>query len=397
MRHPWYVRLLLVDPDRVMTHVARMHAAGVVDTSPNAWQLSLGALRMWHRVVWRSETVGTSSAPVRPSWRARVLQNRAVRLPFLLAAGAVIPYDFTGLRSTPSRLIDHLLGAHHDGNQFVFDLELLAGHGVLDELSERVAAIVDGSDPRAAWLRDLTVFAGYHEALATAVAAARAAGPQMTSAEGLDPDLTLRGLVAWCARQPETPEATLAAWRDARFRLDGRPMVVPPTTSALLAASRAELASYFHDGHPVAPEALADAEYHGTSLGLPRWLERLTWKTFIKVFASDDRGVRGWNVRVDQRAPWTPRLRDGVPVTFGHFAAVREGSTTMLDYGAGGNRRGDVTSALRDPLVALEPGCADRLLGVSLVDVAGVRLPTPSYFLLERGGPLRHVATPARR
>jgi hypothetical protein len=225
----------------------------------------------------------------------------------------------------------------------------------------------------------------------------QAGGPRMTSAEAIDPDLTLRGLIAWCARQPETPEATVAAWRDGQFKLDARPIAAPPTTSALLAASGAELASYFHDGHPVAPEALAGAEYHGTSLGLPRWLERLTWKTFIKAFAHDDRGgVRGWNVRVDQRAPWTPRLRDGVPVTFGHFAAVRAGSTTMLDYGAGGNRRGDVTSVLRDPLVALEPGSADRLLGVSLVDVAGVRLPTPSYFLLERGGPLRHVATPAR-
>jgi len=395
MTYPWYERLLLADPDRVMTHVARMHAAGVVDASPNAWQMSLGVLRMWHRVVWRSETVGTSSAPLRSSWRARLLHNRAARLPALLAAGAVIPFDFTGLRSTPARLIDHLIGAHHDGNQFVFDLELLAGHGAHDELAERVTAIVDGTDPRAAWLRDLVVFVGYHESLAAAVATARSAGPHMTARDAIDPDMTLRGLVAWCARQPATPAATLAAWRDGRFWLDARPVPTPPTRDALLAASRGELAARFAAGHPVAPEALAGAEYHGTSLGLPRWVERLTWKTFIKAFVADERGeVRGWNVRVDQRTPWSPRLRRGTPITFGHFAARLDGSTTMLDYGAGGNRWADPTAALRDPLVALEPGSADRLLGVSLIDVAGQRLPTPAFFLLERGGPLRHVAHP---
>jgi hypothetical protein len=31
-------------------------------------------------------------------------------------------------------VIRHLLGAHHDANQFVYDLELLAHHGRLDEL-----------------------------------------------------------------------------------------------------------------------------------------------------------------------------------------------------------------------------------------------------------------------
>ena len=146
MSHPWYVRALLIDPDRVLANVARMHAAGAVDAMPDAWQLSLGVLRMWHRVVFRSETVGTSSAPVRDSWRARALHNRALRLPFLLASRAVIPFDFTGLRSEPARLVDHLLGAHHDRDQFVFDLELLAGHGMLDELAARVDAVLAAHD-----------------------------------------------------------------------------------------------------------------------------------------------------------------------------------------------------------------------------------------------------------
>lgn len=396
MTHPWYVRALLIDPDRVLRNVARMRAAGVVDASPNAWQLSLAVLRLWHRVVFRTETVGTSRQPVRDTPRARLLANRAVRLPCLLASRAVVPFDFTGLRSEPARLIDHLLGAHHDGNQFVFDLEILAGHGALDELATRVAAVLDGSDPRAAWLRDLTVHVGYHEALARAVAAARPGGPRLGDAEAVDPDLTLRGLIAWCARQPGSPAATIAAWRDARFRIDAPGMLPPPTREALLGASPAQLATWFANGHPVAPEQLADAEYHGTSLGLPAWLEKLTWKQFTKVFVADRGRVRGWNVRVDQRAPWTPRMRRGRPITFGHFAALADDGRLMLDYGRGGNRRIDPIGTLRDPIVALEPNRADRLLGVSLVDIAGTRLPTPAYFLLERGGPVRDIVSPPR-
>ena len=44
----------------------------------------------------------------------------------------------------------------------------LAGYQ-LEVLRDRVRKIVDGSDPRAAWLRDLVVFEGYHEQLAAAV------------------------------------------------------------------------------------------------------------------------------------------------------------------------------------------------------------------------------------
>lgn len=385
--YPWYVRALLVDPERVMRNVARMHERGVVDAMPTPWQMSLAVLRMWHRVLFRTETVGTSSAPVRDRMRARLLENRALRLPALLASRAVIPFDFTGLRSEPAQLIDHLLGAHHDRNQFVFDLELLAGHGALDELAARVAAILDDRDPRAAWLRDLTVYTGYHESLAAAVASARATGPTMTADEAVDPDITLRGLIAWCARQPATPAETLAAWREGRFRVDGPGVLPPPTRDALLAAGPAQLAAWLAHGHPVAPDQLAGAEYRGTSLGMPRWVERLTWKWFVKAFVRDGDRVRGWNVRVDQSAPWSPRLRRGAPITFGHFVAVANGAHTLLDYGIGG--RLDPIRRLRDPIVALDPGSADRLLGVSLIQLGSARVPTPAYFMLERGGRVR--------
>jgi len=394
MTHPWYVRLLLTDPDRVMANLARMRAAGVVDDSPNAWQLSLAVLRMGHRVLFRTETVGTSSDPPHPRLRARLLENRALRLPALLASRAVIPFDFTGLRSKPERLVDHLLGAHHDANQFVFDLELLLGYGALDELQRRLAGILDGSDPRAAWLRDLTVYAGYHERLDAAVARARSAGPAMTDAEASDPDKTLRGLVRWCARQPATPAATLAAWSEGRFRIAAPSPTCSPTNDELLAATGPELAAWLAAGHPIDPAQLAGADYRGTSLGLPAWVERATWKTFVKSFVADGDAVRGFNVRVEQRAPFPPKLRRGRPITFGHFTVRRDGTHTVLDYGAGANRRADPIRLLRDPLVALDAGSADRLLGASLLEIGGVRVPTPSYFLLERVRDQRTVQLP---
>ncbi len=221
MTHPWYVRAVLVEPDRVLDHLARMRARGVVDVDPSPWQLCLGVLRLWHRLVFRTNTVGTSpGGRVRPTLRARLLHWRALRLPFLLAERAVAPLDFTGLRSDPDRLMRHLLGAHHDRDQFVFDLELMTGHGTLEELRARVAGIVDGSDPRATWLRDLTVFEGYHEHLADAVERAIDHGLDIAADAADDPDLTLRGAMRWCARQPTTPADTFAAWRAGSFRLD---------------------------------------------------------------------------------------------------------------------------------------------------------------------------------
>jgi hypothetical protein len=219
---PWYARLILVRPRAVLANLERVRAAGVLDEIPTPWQLSLAVLRMWHRLVFRTETVGTApTGRVRRTWRARILAARALRLPVLLVEGAVVPLDFTGLASPPERLIAHLLGAHHDGAQLAFDLEILAAHGRLADLHRAVDAVVTGADPRAEFLRDLVVYEGYHEALRAAAAAACAgAAPEAGAAAG-DPDLSFVACMRWCARSPATPRATLAAWRAGRFRLDG--------------------------------------------------------------------------------------------------------------------------------------------------------------------------------
>lgn len=161
----------------------------------------------------------------------------------------------------------------------------------------------------------------------------------------------------------------------------------------LLAASRAELHSLLERGHPIDPSRLDDTTYRGISLGLPAWVERLSWKKFAKAFHRDPRTnqLRGWNIRIEQDGldqPWRERTRRGATWTFGHFAVVSDRGHLLLDYGAGSNRRTDPLQVVRDPLVALEPGSVELLLGWSYLAIGPARIPTPSYFLLERDQPL---------
>ena len=172
----------------------------------------------------------------------------------------------------------------------------------------------------------------------------------------------------------------------------------------LARASRRELMSLMKSGHPIDPAALDDTEYRGVSLGLPALLERLTWKTFKKVFHRDPAtgGLRGWNVRIDQRRPhdYQAMTRRGRPVTFGHFEVVSAAGYgmpdgcargLMLDYGRGRHRRLEPTAALRDPIVALSAGSVELLLGRSYVDLGVRTIGTPSFFTLERDETLRYI------
>lgn len=165
------------------------------------------------------------------------------------------------------------------------------------------------------------------------------------------------------------------------------------TRADLLAASRDELRALLAGGHPIDPARLDDTVYRGISLGLPAWVERLTWKQFAKAFHRDPRTgrLRGWNVRIEQDGldrPWRTRTRRGRPWTFGHFAVVTERAHLMLDYGAGDNGLLDPLRVLRDPVVALHAGSVELLLGRSDLAIGPARIPTPSYFVLERDAPL---------
>ena len=219
MRLPWHSYPVLLAPGRVATQLARLAKALPAEAIPTLWQLELGVLRMWHRVAFRADTVGTSADPVRATWRARLLWWRPLRFPFLLWERAIAPWDMSGLLSTPERICRHLLGAHHDRLQSLYDLHLLAALApeVLPDLRARVAAVVDGTDPRAAWLRDLVVHAGYHEGLLAAVDGVLAGEALLSPEEAADPDISFLAYLRWCAAQPPTPAATWAALRAGRY------------------------------------------------------------------------------------------------------------------------------------------------------------------------------------
>lgn len=210
---------ILFRPSVVEERLDQIRRAGLVPNVPNAWQISLGVLRMWHRVLFRPETIGTSVGhPVRPSLRARLLESRPLRFPFLLREHAVAPLDFSGLLSSPERVVRHLIGAHHDGVQFVYDLQMLSVHpGKLEDALRRAREVVDGSNPRAEWLRDLTVYEGYHENLLAALERAVEGEFPMPAHQQDDPDISFLAYLAWCARQPETPLATMQALGAGRY------------------------------------------------------------------------------------------------------------------------------------------------------------------------------------
>lgn len=221
----WLSRLLLLRPKQVALNLERVRASGLIERTPNVWQVTLGVLRMWHRLIYRSDTVGTCSEfPVRASWRARALQFRGVRFPFLMAEKAVAPWDMSGMLSPPQRLKRHLLGAHHDNNQFAYDLQILACHqGELERLLAEARELVEHDTPRSRWLRDLTVYEQYHDKLLSAVERAVDGDFGLSSEEEADPDVSFLAYLSWCARQPATPQETLAAWRAGSLRLSSYP------------------------------------------------------------------------------------------------------------------------------------------------------------------------------
>lgn len=165
-----------------------------------------------------------------------------------------------------------------------------------------------------------------------------------------------------------------------------------PTAADLLRMPRRELAELVALGRPVDPDAIADREFRGVSLGLPAFVERLTWKTFKKVFYRDGHELRGWNVRMQQTGlapPWSPRMERGEPMTFGHYSVEVGPRGLLLDYGRYAGAF-DPLRFVRDPIVAVRDGRHELLLGTTHLELPFGRVTTPSYFTLEMDGPVTH-------
>ncbi|NUQ79077.1 MAG: hypothetical protein HUU21_36605 [Polyangiaceae bacterium] len=174
--------------------------------------------------------------------------------------------------------------------------------------------------------------------------------------------------------------------------------------------SRAELRARILNGYPVDPDAIAGWVYRGTSLGLPRFVEKLTWKTFQKTFWREPKTGRllGWNGRLEQDgidAPSRPKLKNGEPITTWFYEVVRPEGVPMprgfnrgliIDYSRGNNPPLDTIRLSKDPLVAVEPGNSDVLLGVTYLALGTLCIETPTYFLLEREHRIEHVPASLR-
>jgi len=216
----WHAWLVLLRPRRVLALLERLEQAAVPGVRvPNLWQIELGVLRMWHRILFRSETIGTCAThPVRPNWRAGLLRARWIRFPFLVWERAIAPWDLSGSLSSEAQFRRHLLGAHHDGTQCVYDLQILSLFpGALDDLERTVERLVWVDDRRSRWLADLCVYANYHSELLGHIRTIRGGALELVESDADDPDVSFWAYLRWCARQPASPGAWWHAWRSGRF------------------------------------------------------------------------------------------------------------------------------------------------------------------------------------
>lgn len=183
------------------------------------------------------------------------------------------------------------------------------------------------------------------------------------------------------------------------------------TRGELRAMRRDELAAVVRAARPIPAGSLDDTQYLGVDLSLPDVVHRILWTTFRKTFHRDPAtgALRGWNVRLEQRGEEGPqeplRGRDGAAVTFGHYHLLPAAGKRFpggwrgqdyLDYGVAGNLPWDVARFGYCPLVAVNEGSAELLLGWEVFRVGGVFVPLPDYWMLVREGPLESVVKPPR-
>ena len=173
------------------------------------------------------------------------------------------------------------------------------------------------------------------------------------------------------------------------------------TLDDLMAMDADALAGVMERGHAIDRGALAESRYRGVDLSLPGFARKLLWHTFEKVFTRDGAAIRGWNVMLEQTGVYgerVPRRSGDEERTFGHYLFCDHiGDRTFpgawdgphfLDYGRAGNARLDPAALGMTPLVAVNEGSAELLLGWEVFCVAGVMLPMRLYWALERRGAL---------
>lgn len=243
---------------------------------------------------------------------------------------------------------------------------------------------------------------------------------------GVNPQVPIMAMATLCARnvagvpldQPPPPAGPVAAPTTTPVTLVPAPAVPRRTTvpaapdrvldlEDLLTMSARELHAIVEAAHPIDPEALAGRQYLGTDLSMPALGHRILWQTFRKAFVLDEEhgDVRGWNVRMEQRGIHGPQIpqrrKDGLPKTFAHYR-IRSASGIRwprgwrgehyLDYSIGGNPF--VERLAFTPVVAVNEGRSDLVLGWELFRVGGRFVAPPMYWAIRDDGPVDHVAEP---
>jgi len=175
----------------------------------------------------------------------------------------------------------------------------------------------------------------------------------------------------------------------------------------LLKMSAKEVAEVFRNGHPIKLEELDNMQYLGIDLGMPGWFHRYFWRTFRKTFHRDPKTgiLRGWNIKLEQNG-WEGKQipkknKNGEDLSFGHYHVLSAigkkfpkgwQGADYLDYGVAGNKFTDPAYLGYCPLVAVNEGSTDLLLGWEVFKIGPFFLPLNDYWVLVKEGPIEHVA-----
>ena len=178
------------------------------------------------------------------------------------------------------------------------------------------------------------------------------------------------------------------------------------TFEDMVTMDKKQVADVFNNGHPIPVNDLPNSQYLGVDLSLPSWVNKILWKTFRKTFYRDeDSGViRGWNVKLEQTGYGFPTIAkkdsQGNELAFGHYHVCSAAGKSFpkswrgadyLDYGVAGNPFYDVAGLGYCPLVAVNEGSADLLLGWEVFKIGSLFIPLNDYWLLKKEGPITVV------
>ncbi len=210
---PPIFHVLLHNPELLQQHLRMLHEQGFTTGVPNLWQVYQHWALSVARAFKRGKVPGMDpDAPVRDTPGAQLLQFPAIRFWGLLFEGAINPWDYTGLALTPQRKMKHVMGAYHFDHTFIYDLEVIALYpGALEQLRDQCLEVLNRDTARTRWLRDLTVYEGYHENLLRCVERCLAGDFSVPDDLKDDRSVKVSYFVEDALALPQTPEATLQA------------------------------------------------------------------------------------------------------------------------------------------------------------------------------------------